>query len=197
MPYLCLLYTNRFSLRLCNILQCRFKNSFILKKYFYLLIPIPIILLILVKNLDLFKKKYFYFAIILILFLLFFLIFNYNDTPFKINTFNRPPLYPLFMIFGGIYTFNTFIYFITLQIFISLVCIYMIYKILNKFIYNSKFVFLCICIRFNFDTICFNNVFVSRATILLIYNSIYLFYSRVSLLKQIYLFIFCFNCIFM
>ena len=45
------------------------------------------------------------------------------------------------MIFGGIYTFNTFLYFITLQILISLVCIYMIYKILNKFIYNSKIVF--------------------------------------------------------
>ena len=77
----------------------------------------------------------------LLVFSLSFLIFNYNDTPFKINTFNRPPLYPLFMIFGGIYTFNTFLYFISLQILISLVCIYMIYKILNKFIYNSKFVF--------------------------------------------------------
>ena len=78
---------------------------------------------------------------IILLFFLSFLILNYNDTPFKIYTFNRPPLYPLFMIFGGIYTFNTFIYFITLQILISLVCIYMIYKILNKFIYNSKIVF--------------------------------------------------------
>ena len=122
------------------------KIHFILKKYFYLLIPIPIISLILIKNLDLFKKKYFYFIIILILFLLSFLIFNYKDTPFKINTFNRPPLYPLFMIFSGLYTFNTFIYFITLQIFISLVCIYMIYKILNKFIYNSKFVFFSVFI---------------------------------------------------
>lgn len=117
------------------------KIHFILKKYFYLLIPITIILLILIKNLNLLKNNIFLFMIMLLVFSLSFLIFNYNDTPFKIITFNRPPLYPLFMIFGGIYTFNTFLYFITLQILISLVCIYMIYKILNKFIYNSKFVF--------------------------------------------------------
>ncbi len=111
-----------------------------------LIIPLLILIYFLKEYfINLKNKNIIFFSVLIIIFLTILLIllslFSIN-TPFAINDFTRPPVYPFFLFASGIYYFNTFYTLFFFQAVLSIISTYLIYEIIYKLTNKEYFSFL-------------------------------------------------------
>lgn len=83
---------------------------------------------------------------VIILFFIMILYFNTSlKNPFQIADLKRPPIYPIFLFFSGLYTFNSFNSLILTQSILSFIVVIEVYLI-SKLFYRNKYIPLIIVI---------------------------------------------------